>query len=61
MKYSAEILKKLNELHAFPQDGGELMEELTTLITRYDEFDAACKRNKYPMQCGGNPYWKPKI
>ena len=40
MKYSEEIIKKLNELQAFPQDAGELWEEFTSLITRYDEFDA---------------------
>ena len=60
MKYSEEIIKKLNELQAFPQDAGELWEEFTSLITRYDEFDASCKRNHYPMQCGGNPFFKPE-
>ena len=61
MKYSEEIIKKLNEFQAFPQDAGELWEEFSSLITRYDEFDAACKYHHiYPMQCGGNPYYKPK-
>lgn len=59
MKYSEEILKKLDEIKTFSENA-EKLEEFNVLITRYDEFDASCKRNKYPMQCGGNPYWKPK-
>tara|TARA_Y100000310_G_C20215348_1_gene593274 strand:+ start:424 stop:606 length:183 start_codon:yes stop_codon:yes gene_type:complete len=59
MKYSEEILKKLDEIKTFSKSA-EKLEEFNVLITRYDEFDASCKRNNYPMQCGGNPYWKPK-